>query len=391
MKKYLPQHRITQTVVLLILLFCVWRGVLQVLAWRSDSFFPYNPTFPYAYTLLPQFSPYRSLYSWANFDGVHYITIIQKGYQGTALIQAFFPAYPLLVVAIDSVLPFSALTSGLLVSHFSLLLSLMVLWKLLNTINAPQVVRIRTALLLLAFPTSFFFISFYTESLFLLSVLLVFWCAHKKLWWGVALAGIVASATRVVGIAAVVGVLCEFFLQNRKHMGWKEARILMLCALGSLGLVAYMTYLWMVFKDPLYFLHVQSEFGAGRQETIILLPQVLWRGVKILLYSDMNWRWWTSLQELIFTIVFGCTLVFGYNKYKEVPLSWYIFSALCLLIPTTTGTLSSMPRYLIVLFPVLYIWASARLSLPKWVLIFTMFIVGLVLNTLLFLQGYWVA
>lgn len=384
-------HKLPRALVLLGVLFIVWRLLLQLSAFFADTLFSYNPTFPYAYTLLPQFSPYRTVYSWANFDGVHYLTIVQKGYEGTALIQAFFPAYPFIILLLGKLLPFSVLGIGLSLSHLCFMCALIVLWKLLAVVEASTVTKMRTLAVLLFFPTSFFFASLYTESLFLLSALLVFWCAHKRIWWGVALAGIVASATRVVGVAAVVAVLIEYLFEKKGRFSRNDIPVVLLCAGGSFGLIAYMVYLWITFQDPLFFLHVQSEFGAGRQETLVLLPQVLWRGVKIIFYSDINWRWWTSLQELVYTLAFGATLLYAFWKRSIVPHSWLIFSTLCLIIPTMTGTLSSMPRYVLVLFPVFYIWATVRLSWPKWMLIFLLFIVGLVLNTLLFLQGYWVA
>lgn len=376
-------------IVFILLAFLAWRFGLQTLTAVADRVVPYAPTFPYSSTLLPQFTSIRAVYSWANFDGVHYLTIAEKGYKGTALIQAFFPLYPKLMSFMGSSNG-NYLFSGLFISHVAALVSIFLLFALLKP-YAQSNTRIRTVLLLFLFPTSFYFISLYTESLFLMVVLAAFLCAQKKHWlWAAVFAGL-ASATRVVGLAVVVALLVEYAVQKKWKLTIKDIPHLALISLGSLGLLCYMLYLYIVFHDPLLFLHVQSEFGGGRQESMVILPQVLWRALKILVYSDINWRWWTSLQEFVYTVAFFTTVLWAYIKKYTVPLSWLVFSILCLTLPTLTGNLSSMPRYVLTVFPVFFIWAGQRMSWQKWVLIFGLFIVGLVLNTILFLQGYWIA
>ncbi len=375
----------------LILLFCVWRAFLLNWAFAADYFFKYSPTFPYAREILPHFSSERAYFSWANFDGIHYLTIATTGYQSTALIQAFFPLYPLLV-RFGTVLFGNPLVAGLLISHAAALLAVFVFLKLLQK-RAALSVQLRTLALLFLFPTSFFFGSLYTESLFLLLILTAFWCADRKYWLFATLAAMLATATRIVGIALIPALIIAYCEQKKWRLTLSDLPYLALLATGSLGLLAYMLYLQQNFGDPLLFLHVQSGFGSGRTEHLVLFPQTVWRGIKIVLYSDINWRWWTSLQELFYSLVFFTSIVYGFFKQKKlkIPLSWLVFSLLCFLIPPSTGTLSSMPRYVLILFPVFFIWAQTRLTTAKWLLIFSIFIVGLVLNTLLFIQGYWVA
>ncbi|MBP7774238.1 hypothetical protein KA078_00440 [Candidatus Woesebacteria bacterium] len=376
-------------IVFILLLFILWRSALQFVATQVDGAFPYAPTFPYSQTLLPQYSAQREWYSWANFDGVHYLTIAEKGYAGAALIQAFFPLFPLSMIAVGQ-LTHNYLVSGLLVSHIAAVVSIFLLLAVLRP-YAPRPLRFRTLVLLFVFPTSFYLVGLYTESLFLALTLGAFYFGYRKQWlWATLCAGLVA-ATRVVGLAVVIALLVEYAAQKKWKLQKSDIPHLLLISLGSLGLVGYMAYLYFKFDDPLLFLHVQSQFGAGRQDSVVLLPQVLWRGVKILLYSDMNLRWWTSLQELLYTLLFFGTLIYGYLKKMKLPLSWLVFSIISLMLPTLTGNLSSMPRYALVIFPVFFIWAQQKLSWPKWLLIFGIFTVGLVLNTILFLQGYWVA
>jgi hypothetical protein len=157
-----------------------------------------------------------------------------------------------------------------------------------------------------------------------------------------------------------------------------------------------MIFLWLQFEDPLYFFHVQSEFGAGRQESIILLPQVIYRYLKILVtVRPINWKYYSYVQDFVISL-FGLVALFGWwlqrrqPKYKASYL-WYAVPAF--LLPTLTGTFSSMPRYVLVVFPI-FIWLAEKLKTAKPICRFLYFGISfclLVINTVLFIQGYWVA
>src|SRR5207245_1265467 len=70
----------------------------------------------------------------------------------------------------------------------------------LTTLEFSVPMARRTVLLLASFPASFFFLSPYSESLFLLASLLCFWSARRGQWGAAGAAGVVSSATRSVGI-----------------------------------------------------------------------------------------------------------------------------------------------------------------------------------------------
>ncbi len=152
-----------------------------------------------------------------------------------------------------------------------------------------------------------------------------------------------------------------------------------------------MYYLYREFSDPLYFFHVQSEFGGGiRQETVILYPQVVWRYIKILLTArPFDLKYFSYVQEFVTGTIGLILLLYSVTKTR---LSYIIFSLLAFLLPTLTGTFSSMPRYILVCFPIfilLSIWSEkSKIFRYTW---FTISGILLLLNTVLFIQGYWVA
>ncbi len=79
----------------LILLFISWRLSLLLIMVLAIKFIPlsqkdkYLGGGPFNFPLSP------GLFSWANFDGEHYLSIAQNGYK--ILEQAFFPMYPMMM------------------------------------------------------------------------------------------------------------------------------------------------------------------------------------------------------------------------------------------------------------------------------------------------------
>ena len=106
-------------------------------------------------------------------------------------------------------------------------------------------------------------------------------------------------------------------------------------------------------------------------------------------YSEAIYQ--TIILEFATGILFFILPIYGY--FKKIRLSYLVFAILGFLMPTIQGSFSSLPRYVIVLFPSFLaagLWFS---SIPKIVKIIVLFSLGLMLclETVLFLRGYWVA
>ena len=370
----------------------VWRLVLFLIGSIAPFIFPFKPSYPYYESLLKHLGP-DWLVKWAGFDGVHYITIVQKGYFGTGLIQAFFPVYPLLVYLFNWIS--NPVVVGILLSHL-FFIGALYLWVLLlkkQNIHTPWIQMILPFLL---FPTAFFFGAMYTESLFLFLVFLcLFLLKQKKLFYAAVIAAL-ASATRVVGIMLVPMMMVAVYVDWR-HQKLRNTLTLIknicISLVGSIGLLAYMTYLWNVFHDPLYFLHVQNEFGGGRQEKLILLPQVLYRYIKIFIaMPGWSWSYYAYTQELIITLLVVGVLSWLTYKHWRSHLAELVFAWGVVFLPPLTGTLQSMPRYALAVFPVFAAWVMLQKTHTRiyWMLC-AISAVFLILNIVLFVQGMWVA
>jgi len=329
-------------------------------------------------------NPY--LFAWANFDGEHYLSIAQFGYKD--LEQAFFPIYPAIIhlLSFPWQHSFTSVTLiGLLISNISFFLALYFLFKLLRFDYSVRISYL-VLLIILAFPTAFYFASVYNEALFFLLAILTFYFARKKRWFWVGIFGMVAAATRVFGIILFLALLIEAW-QGRVKIGsyfW----ILLI----PLGLIAYMIYQWVSVADPLAFYHLQTIVGPQHESGIILLPQIYFRYTKILLTSELsNPIYPIIVLEFAVGLSFFILPIIGFLK--KVRLSYLAFALIGFLLPSVQGSFSSAPRYVLILFPSFLVLGIIVDSLPKLFKIgyFIMSGILLIFFSMLFFRGYWVA
>lgn len=380
-KKWLGKE--TKTI---FLLFIGWRIAIFIFALIGIYLLPlYSRNFLGGgfekYTQTPLF------WGWANFDGEHYLLIAQNGY--LTFKQAFFPFYPLLISYLSgfSKEPSLLATTALLTSNLTFLLSLHLLWKLV-ALDYSKKIAFLSILVLLVFPTSFFFGAVYTESLFLCLTLGAFFAARKDRWVIAGVLGMLASATRVIGILLLPALLFEWW--DKRKQGKTGLPELLFLLLIPLGLFSYMLFLKETVGDPFAFYNLQVLSGEQRSTILIPLYQVFWRYVKMLWEFQTNLAYLTIFMELLAGALGIFLLILGY--FKRMRPSYLCFGFLSYLLPTLTGSFSSMPRYLTVIFPifiVLAVFISGNRLLRFGVL--TVLMVLLVIETMLFIRGYWVA
>lgn len=331
------------------------------------------------------------LWGWGNFDGEHYLSIARYGYRDFQYF--FFPLYPALVGKLSSLLSFVEnrfLISGLLVSNVAFLFAIFVFLKLV-LIDYKKEVAIFSILALAFFPTSFFFASLYSESLFLLLVLLSFYFARRGRFLLAGGFAALASATRLVGVLLLPALVIEWYSQREegKKLSFKTGFLGILIA--PLGLLRYMLYLKERTGDPLIFYTQISHFGQQRAEEITLLYQVFWRYAKMLMTVARDTPiYFTISMEFIVAILALGLLVWG--LVKKVRASYLTFAFLGYILPTFSGSFSSLPRYVLPLFPlfiVLGLLLSERGKLTR-VLYFLVSAAFLAVETILFVRGYWV-
>lgn len=330
-------------------------------------------------------------WGWANFDGDYYLKIAVHGYQ--SLTHSFFPLYPLFAKYLAT--PFGSEVStiviaGLIISNLSFLISLFIFWKLVR-IDYSEKIAFWSLISLLVFPISFYFGAMYTESLFLLLALSAFYAARKKIWFLAGFLGMLASATRVIGILLLPALIVEWFqgVKNRK----KQSSIfgLLSLLLIPVGLVLYILFLQKTTGNPLAFYNELGAFGEQRSGQLVPLYQVFWRYIKMLATTTMSDPiYLTVSMEAVAGFFVPVLLLWGYIK--KMRISYLLFGALAYMLPTLTGSFSSMPRYVLVIFPLFILLGIFLSEKPKLRLsLFIASIILLTIETMLFIRGYWVA
>ncbi|HAU99237.1 MAG: hypothetical protein UX04_C0001G0068 [Microgenomates group bacterium GW2011_GWF2_45_18] len=364
----------------------LWRVFLQSGEFLGQYLGEYHPSFPYV-EVISTYGP-RSVNAWSGFDGVHYLSIATNGYFGTGLVQAFFPLFPLLLkVAVG--LSINPVIFGQVMSLMFFIVGLTILLKYTEMDHS-----LINLVPILVFPTAFFFAAVYTESLFFLLMVSAFYLVKKENWLLAGLILALGSATRLVGVFGILAALSVPWLSLAKrhfHSLFSSSKKI---AIGFLGIGSYMAYLWYRYQDPLLFFHVQADFNAGRQESLILFPQVVYRYLNMIWNaSSFSWAMYATIQEFVITMGVLCILLFmTFTKRYRTSIEYLLFSWFCFLLPPLTGTFQSMPRYVLTVFPIFFFFARLRVTHPKiWVGTIIAMIPFLFLNTALFLHGVWVA
>lgn len=335
------------------------------------------------------------IWSFLNFDGEHFLSLARIGYQ--PLTYYFFPLYPILIRFIANFfggLQTDFALSGLLISNISFFVAILGLWKLIN-LDFKKNIAINSILLLLLFPTSFYLGSYYSESLFLALAVWSFYLARKQKWFLASILAGLSSATRLVGIVMLPTLLVEYYLQNkdtikRKIINWNFISIIFL---SLLGLVFYLIYLQKETGDFLVFVKTVSIFGDQRSSNIVALPQVFYRYIfKIL--PNLSFSFMPGVYIAFLEFAVGIVFLFlSLYSFEKLPLSYFIYLFGTYLIPTLSGSFSSLPRYVLISFPGFIILGTFISKLPKVlrIAVFILLFILLTITTALFARGYWVS
>src|SRR3990167_6110552 len=140
----------------IVILFVIWRILLFLIAFISPAVIPqFGARFPYYQERLIASGLPHFIWSFGNFDGVHYLGIAKDAYSAQ-FTQAFFPLYPILVKIVSFVTFGNFVVAGLLVSNLAFLAALILFYKLIAKTHSEKI-ALWSTLFLLAFPTSFYF------------------------------------------------------------------------------------------------------------------------------------------------------------------------------------------------------------------------------------------
>ncbi|SOD97889.1 hypothetical protein [Blastococcus haudaquaticus] len=408
--------------------FLVGTVVLSTLAWATYA--TVGPPISHQYLDGPAW-----LDVWFQGDSGWYHSIAAEGYSYTPGQQssiAFFPVFPLLVLAVGQVLGGDYSTAAGLVTLVCASGALMLFADWVRARLAPRTAVVAVAVALL-YPYSFFLYgSGYSDASFLLTTLGAFALLERRHYVLAGLVGALATAGRPVGVAVAAGLVvraAELIAEERSarrdaaalvgsgagtgahaeppdgvavpprplpsrplplralvdavpRMRWREASLL----LSGAGLVAWMSYLGVRFGDPVAFATVQGapgwNQGAGpytwfKVPFIGTLLKGIWHDAVLLVPQAL-----ACLAAVLLVRTVWRRFGWGYAAYTVIALAIPIIG---------TKDFMGSGRYVLAAFPVL---AAAAVVLtgdrrPRRLVpvVLAVLLVGLCIATVAFVNG----
>jgi Mannosyltransferase (PIG-V) len=294
--------------------------------------------------------------AWERFDGLWFLRIAAHGYANGDGSAAFFPLYPLLIRGVSFALGGHPLAAALLISNGSFAGSLVVLYALTVRETGSVDVARRSVLYLAVFPTSFFFLAPYSESLFLLLVLVMFWYVRQERWGPAALAAAGAALTRNIGVLLVIPLAIEAYQQWRAE-GDGLGRRLAWSAAPVLAVIPYLLYWQALSGDWLAPKHQQANWDRTFESPLTTIAKgthEAWRWIGIYPGGYHLLDWLIVVPVLVAAVYVLVRFRPAYGAFvwaSLLPPLFFVFGG---------RPLMSLPRFALPLFPVF--WALARVT-----------------------------
>ncbi|NMO13761.1 hypothetical protein HPC49_05670 [Pyxidicoccus fallax] len=310
-------------------------------AWRYFHKNPQNP--------VVRWDEYVTM-GWVAWDSSWYMRIAQEGYQfipGQQSSVAFFPLYPLLIRAVETLGP-NVYQAGVLITLLCgpLALVMFTLWARRLTDNDTA---LKAGLLMACYPFTFYFYgAMYSDALFVLLVVTAFLLLERGLLLPAVLVAAVATAARPVAPAVVVGLLVRR-LEWKRERGEKWTVVDFLPVFAGLGFGCYMLFLWHKFGDPLAFVKVQGAAGWDQNPGWRTWLKVSW--FERVLLNPTDKREAFRLAAHAFFTLLALALVWPTRKL----LGWGYAAYLLVMVGLpawSTKDFMGMGRYLLSAFPV---------------------------------------
>jgi Gpi18-like mannosyltransferase len=266
---------------------------------------------------------------------------------------AFFPLYPSIIKAIMYVTSWRFEAAAL---FFSLLISALAFYLFFHFARLwfDSIQRgFYATLLVMLFPFHFYFSAYYTESLFLFLLLLGFFLIYTQSHslWIVVVASLL-PLLRVNGLIAVFFMALYYCERNHlcylKNITLKKLSPLLMFLPALLSFGAWCGYQYAITGD--FFTFNKVQIGWDRK---FVYP---WMS----LFNASNW-------EIQFLSLYTLTgVLFLFSKFGKMPLSWWLFCLIGILLPLTAGSALSLPRYASILFPLFFALTPAVDRMDNW-------------------------
>ncbi len=217
-------------------------------------------------------SIFKGLIQW---DSHWYLGIVQQGYQFVGFDKiayeqsnvAFFPGYPLAVAAISRLLGVDPELGLYLTAQLFCWLMWIYFFLFCRRWQIPTLWQVLASLIILVYPSSFYLVVGYSESLFIASLLgFFYWSMDLNSLRPALLAGIhglVMSATRIVGLPVALVPL----LRLSRRWFWTAGAVV----LALLGGLSFLLYCQLRFGRWDLYMEMQRYFGPSSFDYLAII------------------------------------------------------------------------------------------------------------------------
>lgn len=200
--------------------------------------------------------------AWVHWDAGWYAQIVRDGYwlrPGAQSPVAYFPGYPLAIRALAA-LGLNRFHAAIAVTAVAGTVGILLFHRWARRLADEPTAR-RATILLAAYPFAFYLYgAMYSDALFFALAVGAFLCLESGSVLGATVLGALATASRPVAPALVLGLLVRH-REIRRARGEPLGPIDALPLLSAAGVLAYAAYLGATFGDPLAFAHVHGAPG----------------------------------------------------------------------------------------------------------------------------------
>lgn len=322
----------------------------------------------------------------ARFDAQAYVHIARNGYEydpASPSTVAFFPGFPLAIASVSTVTGCREELAGFVISNAAFLLAMIALHRYFayRPIQTPERSQWWTYAAITVFPSSMFFHVCYSESLFLLLVVLVLTATHRGLTVATAILIGIATAVRPVGIVLVPCVWWLAATTYGRTFAAAVAAIALTCVSLS-GLLAYMMYLWCEFGNPLAFAQTQQNYnfcptlGAAQRSLALITLEPIWSayvpaapGYWHRISPDPPLPFNLQFANPIWFVVAAVALAWGWRTRTLAPIEVIVAAGMLLMVYVLRSyemAMASQTRFVAVILPVHLVVGAwfARLPTP---------------------------
>ncbi len=313
----------------------------------------------------------------ARYDSGWYFAILDRGYgptpaPGQPSAHVFFPLYPTLARAVVWLLHVPGLLAGQVLSIVCFF-GAGLLFAAEGRQRLGEAGSRRALLFLLLYPTAFFLLAMYSESLFLLLALAALRMARRGRPAVAATLGFLAGTTRFTALALALPLAIEAFRGAGRAAGPEASKrrafagAFVAGASPVAGVLAWVFGAGWLAGEPGLFFRIQEAWQRGASPLAGLrrfaegLPTRIARG-------DAR-EHPAFLLDYAHVALFAAIGLYQWRRRRLADAAW---TAGALLLPIASGVAASLPRYVLVVYPAFYALAEIfegrpRLRLAWWI------------------------